>query len=221
MDSPNRPDRESTEQDLQDRIAAYLDGEMTSDEGAAFERLMEADKSLRREVDQWRDAFEAARDWLTAEPPGIERVDDLAIPSVARRRARAMWTGDLFNVFLRPYVWRTVAAAVIFVAGFFVGLVTHSEFSPPEDRGEIKRGVEQVTSEPTPAIPRTSGKESREAPVEPQSKGAVQLAQLPSLRHSIDEKGRIIIETGARAVWVVDGNFQIAKTSLIAKGGKP
>ena len=222
MDSIEKNDGGSTEDDLQDQIAAYFGGEMTPKEAAAFERLVETNEALRRQVDEWRDAFEAARDWMGAGAPGVERVETLAIPIVATRRSRRVW----LNALIRSYAWRGVAATAIFVLGFVVGFTWHpqvsppgdregiksTELSPPVDRGEIKRGVD---------LPHTVGETTETAPAAPQAKEAVEFAQLPALRHSVDEKGRIIIETGTHALWVIDGGFQIAQISLSTKGGKP
>jgi len=80
-----------------DRIAAYLDGEMTHQQMTDFESQMQEDTSLRRQVERWREALAAARDWMNAEAPGVKRVTELRIPEVARRpqtqarHARATW----------------------------------------------------------------------------------------------------------------------------------
>jgi len=73
----------------------------------------------------------------------------------------------------------------------------------------------QVKPEKTPAVPgnqQTPEKERKE------------IAGL-SARYT-DERGRLVVETtlkgsGARALWVVDGEFQLAQSTQIGKGEKP
>ena len=193
-------------QERQDRIAAYVDGEMTSDEAAAFERRMETDEALRRDVEQWREAIEAARHWMAADAPGVERVAALKVPSVAGRRSSAARPARVLTI--RSVAWRGIAAAAIFVAGLYVGQMTQRAATAPDRDGTKIRPAQHVTR-PEKTQP-TQGESTRPEKVEGK------IAGLSAQHYTRDENGRLVIETtlkgsGAQALWVVDGGFQLAQ----------
>lgn len=212
MGSHETNDRENPEQgrsdrngtwEREDRLGAYVDGEMTPAEAAAFERDMEADEALRREVDAWREAIEAASDWMDVDAPGIERVAHLAIPSVAARgevSPAASGRGDSgrgrARVVAVPSVfWRVAAAAAIFVAGFYIGYASQQGESTPAGI-PIKAG-----STPEQPISDASDRE---------------VAQLPARRYSTDSRGRIVVHTtlagsSGSALFVIDRDFEVGQ----------
>ncbi|MCX7047734.1 MAG: hypothetical protein NTX50_19890 [Candidatus Sumerlaeota bacterium] len=81
----DEPDDIISERERQ--IAAYLDGEMAANERRTFEARIHSDAALRLEVEQWREALVAARDWAQADAPGVERAAALPIPSYVASRA--------------------------------------------------------------------------------------------------------------------------------------
>jgi len=193
----------------EDQIAAYLDGELAPEQAAAFESRMQSDAALRRDVEQWREALEAARDWMAAEAPGMERAARLLAPSVAPRNGSAIKPARVLSLALRPLLRRGLAAAAIFVAGFCFGLELKSRTPAPNGGlSGAPPGIvrpEPVNATPTPSAPGPPAATEREA------------AGLPNQRYT-DEHGRLVVETtlkgsGARALWVVDGKFQLAQFS--------
>ena len=207
MDTPHRNDNLSDGSDddrrREDDILAYLDGDMSPAETAAFERRMQTDDTLRRSVQQYHDTLGAARDWMEADPPGVERIAQLTVPPVSPRHARG---GKAHIVSVHPHIWQGFAAAAIFVAGVLVGHMFQANAKP--DHPVIT--VPPVTTQATPQV--------TPAPVKPQPQNEDrQLAAAPP-RYT-DEKGVIVVETtlkgsGARALWVIDGGFQLAQSSV-------
>jgi anti-sigma factor RsiW len=213
--------REGRGGENEEKIAAYLDGEMTPQEVAAFENRMKEDEALRREVDHWRRALDAAREWMSAEAPGVERVASLAIPSLVKR-TDSVHAADAPLPSARPsarvwrirsLAWGALAAAAIFVAGFCLGQITPRAGVPAPSGSAERPSVKQgATPAPTPRAMPT-----------PES-GQVEVAAAHAQRYT-DEHGRLVIETtlkgsGARALWVVDGKFSLAQFSPIATGGE-
>ena len=202
----------------QAQIAAYLEGEMIAEEVAAFERRMSSDRALSREVDQWRQAMEAARDWVEAEAPGVERVESLPIPSVFSAASPEASLLRLPGIRPALGVWRWLAIAAVFVAGFLAGHLTQSKPSSGEEQHPAA-GLGQ------PAVQSAlEGQGHADSTRPPAALGeTAKLTALPGpARYSSEENGRLIIETtlrntGARAMWVVDGTFGLTQS----KGGSP
>lgn len=196
-DRSDQPDP-SDAREREDRIAAFVDGEMTPDEMAAFERRMRGDEALRRDVEQWRDAVEAARDWMDADVPGTERLAGLAIPSVANRVSRHSEPARVLD--LRRLVRGAAAAAAIFVFGFYIGHVTQGRAPVPVGDSVVEN------PQPTPTI-------EKPAPPERQSPGpGREVAQ--ARRYFTDERGRLLVETQladsrGTAFFVIDRSFQL------------
>ncbi|HUT24944.1 MAG TPA: hypothetical protein VM492_11420 [Sumerlaeia bacterium] len=190
----------------QERIAAFLSGAMPEKEAAEFERRLRDDAALAREVEVWRQALAEARDWLHADPPGAERAADLEIPTVSdagrasEGRSRRSWATVAP---LRSATARALAAAALFFGGVLVGaLAPRAERLGPGGERTLTAPVETVSQ---PAGREPSQAEARRSP-EP-------------WRYVETQNGRVIIETtlqgsGARAVWVVDGKFRLAGSSL-------
>ena len=84
-DQPNNPRKPGWPDE--DRMASYLLDELAPAQRERFERAMRADDDLRREIEYWRAALEAAKDWTAAEPPGAERAEHVAIPAVTPESA--------------------------------------------------------------------------------------------------------------------------------------
>ena len=178
-------------EEIQEQIAAYCDGEMTPEERSAFEERIEKDENLRSEVDRWLDAVGAAKDWMHLDAPGVERVEALPIPTVSKRSSA--WFGSLFGLYLPRYTAAACAALVIFLSGYFAGVMSQSSVVPSIQESTVKEAVT-----PTPS----------------ESDAPIQLAHLPDTYRASQENGRVVIETtlkgvGTRALWVVDGKFRL------------
>ena len=193
-----------------EEIASYVSGEMTPEETEAFEARMHDDETLRDEVEAWRDTLHLARGWANADVPGIDRVAELKIPSVSKPRVVAMPRGKLFSLLLR----KGAIAAAIFAMGFVFGMARQQDSSAPVR--EPNSGREQISQEEVQHRPLTEQKK----PALPVGKTEVAKAEQEKRQsrrttHTTERDGRIIIDTrqgnsGARAVWVVDGNFRLA-----------
>lgn len=176
MDTPENLKRE-------DQIAAYLYGEMTPEEATAFEEMIETDETLRLEMKEWQNAFDAARDWMEAEVPGIERLRDMEVPPLTPDRTVTA-PQKVSEVTILHLGWRFVAAAAIFLVGFYLGGLGQSRMISPARR-------------PVP------GK-----PVE------TKVTQTPIPTYTTEEDGLIKVETtlaktGSQAFWVVDASLKI------------
>jgi hypothetical protein len=202
----------------EEQISAYLEGELTPEAARAFEREMDADAALLREVEAWRETLEAARDWAVADAPGVERADALAVPVDANEPPPAR----VVAVRPRRLVWQAAAAAAIFITGVWVGGATKAFDAPDPSPGQIgdrpRPPFEHLISA-TPKKPNKfdNGVNSAKPKIEQKTDGAPFVATV-STRYAKDERGRLTIETthrtGARALWVVDGGFQVAQTSF-------
>lgn len=209
----------------QAQIHSYLAGEMTAEQAAAFERRMRADEALRRHTEEWRQAIAAARDWVESEAPGVERVDSLPIPSVSRATLAKDFPLRLPQAARRASLWRWVAVAAVFLAGFVVGHLSQPK-PPAGDRERPTAGIQEPTVQITGEGQRETGPMRAQVPA--------RLADLPEparpshpertrpARFTSEDNGRLLIETtlqgsGARAIWVVDGNFELTQS----KGGTP
>ena len=236
-------------EELLEQIAAYLDGDMPSEQRAEFEKRLETDETLRLEMAGWQETVRATREWLQSEAPGEERVETLEIPTLIRHSeqqrsviASEAWQSRHWNASLRsphpgpsqtqgpgfamterglwPYFWRIAGAIAIFIAGFALGQLLSSfessSFSP-ENRPGVTTGVDVQIPQETAAPPRDDSRETDTAiDIQETDREPVQVVQAPRGRRFVDEKGRIVIETslkesGSRAIWVVDGSFQLER----------
>lgn len=225
-DSGGTPDSRESPPQRGRQIAAYVSGDMTPREAAAFERRMEADEILRREVEQWREVVAAAEQWAAQEVPGIERADGLTLPSLHPPRS---WPALLSNLRLagvtagfRPR-WLT---ACVFAAGFVLGALLFRQAPPSRAPAERETGPDTVmiggrdeehgtgaesgtdVKEPeTPSIVEPGGERSR-----------TRVAAAPGPRYVTQQDGRVVVETtlarsGARVTMIVDGGFQFPPRS--------
>lgn len=207
---PQQPERE-------EQMAAYVNGEMTLEEAAAFERLMESDERLHQEVEECRQALDAAREWMMQEAPGIDRVDALEIPrmvtaqeklqEISLRQPAEVLTSRAkpkYSSFLRY----AMAAAAIFIVGFFLGnqWPLSAQIGAPEISQKPPLQIEKEADLPSPL------------PIEPGETVKSRLADLGARRSVTRQNGRLIIETtlegtNAHVLWVVDAGFRLAQPS--------
>lgn len=230
-----------------EKILAWLDGEMAPPEAEAFQKTLRSDEALRTLVEHTRQTLLDARAWAEAEPPGLERVEQLPIPqldevaaaparvvAVPRREAPARSRTPR-----RTWAWlaRGLAAAAIFAIGFLAGqLNRHSPYAGPASPAPASFATRQAPITPPPAsaeparnnvlpdqAPLLNGREKpapapparASLPRVPQADQVATAAPAPPVATAREENGRVIVETrltgsGGRAVWVVDGGFQVA-----------
>lgn len=208
--------REDREQD----ILSYLSGEMPPDEQKRFECRVAGDQNLREELEQWRAAYGLARDWADEPVPGIERAEQLAVPQLAPTQKPA---ARIVDVRPRRVLWQVFAAAALFAAGFVLGNMsgfgTHTGATTPALKNSDAAQVQPLA----PVQPPASSVEPTRTPLPEDADQGVavekeQPSQPPSPLYMKQENGRVLVETtlkqsGARAMWVVDGRFQLAQTT--------
>lgn len=200
-------------------IASYVLGDMAAGEKAAFERRVDRDPALAREVEAWREANEAASDWMESAPPGIERVNELAVP---RLNVRSVRLRSRFTMPRRQVVQRAFLVAAIFLIGFWSGRwdslgETQRDSSIPDRAIEnivpVLSGLDEDGTEVAPAVE-----------TDPDSSVFRQASNTPTnvspvlVRSTTDENGRLIIDTenltsGLRVRWFVEPAFEIAQSS--------
>lgn len=155
-----------------------------------------------------RAAIDATKDWLQTDPPGIDRVDALAIPS-GKIQSHTQPATAAPVVAINPRrravtaLAQTAAAAAIFIFGFGLGKWT----TPPEK-------TEAQSPAPTAPLPAelVSSTEIKNSSETENTEPAIPTSP-PEIRYT-DEQGRLIVETtlagsGARATWIVDAGFQM------------
>ncbi len=204
---PQQPERE-------EQIAAYVNGEMTLEETAAFERLMESDARLHQEVEEWRRTLDTAREWMMQEAPGIDRVDALEIPRMvtAQDKVQEISPRQPVEVLAKPkylsFLRYAMAAAAIFIVGFFLGTQwpVSAKIGAPEIAEKPPVEIEKQADLPSPSLP------------QPGETVKSRLAEFGARRSVTRQNGRLIIETtlkdsDARALWVVDAGFRLAQSS--------
>ena len=208
-------------------IEAYLAGGMSRGEAAAFEEQMRGDEALRREVTAWREALAAAQEWFEAEPPGVARADALPIPSLAPpvTSEHVIAIGERLRIGrrrasgarVRFWAMQALAAAAVFVIGFAIGhRAPAPAASSTTDRSVTLTGAGSQISAPPASVALPASTQS--IPVQPVAEEPAQSPEpenFPPIETAREENGRVIIETtlrgsGARALWVVDGSFQVA-----------
>lgn len=218
-------DHQEQERRKQDEIAAYVGGEMESEEAARFERRMEGDETLRREVEEWRKAFAAAEEWAGSEPPGIDRAAQIKVPALPTRK-----TEHLRRVIasLRTGFRPRLATAVVFLAGFVVGAFLFRQPAPMSSQQEgtpVEPPVTVTVEQQDTGVPVEDEKGPEPEPPEPrQESPETQVAAVSQARYVTQDDGRVVVETtlarsGARVVMVVDGGFQINQGG-VENGGR-
>lgn len=197
----------------EERIDAYLAGNMTDEERVRFERELQENSDLRVQLDQARNSVQSALKWYQEPVPGLDRLDEEPLsmpPSIqpvpAVRRS------------MQRYFWQVVGAAAIFLVGYLVGI--QMNMNPSESGSQSKtRSAEMqiIDGDSTRIKPVVSP-----TPLLPGSQQVnVQLASAKSVK-TIEEDGRIIFETQlsesrSRAVWIVDGRFNLPDQADINK----
>lgn len=168
------------------RLLAYLDGELSEAERAGIEREIAADPSLRAQLEQLREALEAVRQWNDEPVPGIEHAEQIAIPRLRPAQVRDIPRRQV----IRSYVNRAAALAAVFIIGVAVGSLQRAPTAESPERA-IPEAVQVVaTPAPTPEeVPHYTTDEDG--------------------RVIVQTVGR---DTGTRATWIVDGKFQLAQS---------
>jgi len=223
--TPNsKPVHESNEDSRMELILAMLEANETPEASVFFQERMKQNPDLVSELNAYREALAAGKEWLESEAPGADRVETLPIPALDSASVLPLSESPVHRLHKSFAFWRRIAAtAAVFAVGFLIGLYVQKE-SPilneshsrphlalPKERQEESTGVIQTGQvQPTP---RPS--DTKEKPVPPESQGVTsRLALLPDEKRTREENGKMIIETtlkasGIRAIWVVDGNFEV------------
>ena len=194
----------------EEQMAAYLFDELDPEAKSDFECAMAEDAELRGEVEALREAMGVAREWAAADPPGIERVDQLPLPKFQEQAVPAHPSG-LTRILgllgqpglLRKASWQAATAAAIFIVGVWVGTMNQAqEMTPPTSIATAQKNSNQSGTD-DPEI-----KPDDPAPVE----------QAPPRRSTRHENGRTIIEStptsGGSSIWVIDGSFELAESMM-------
>lgn len=204
---PQPPDPGHASPPSDEALIAWLVGDLAPAEAEALEAGMREDAALRRRAHECSEALAAAREWFEAEPPGAARADALAIPALVVD-ARGAGGGVCAPRRFYRVLARGLATAAIFVVGFLAGRLSPA---PPAPAPAPARVVLAIPTSPTPAPP--------PAPVvtapAPAPTPEPTPTPAPPARSVREEDGRVIVETtlagsGGRALWVVDGGFQVA-----------
>lgn len=228
----------------------YEEELMTPEQAHEFERRMQEDDGLRREVAEWREALDAARKWAAEEAPGVGRVKELPVPVGFGGAVRPMSPigpmgpmgpmGVLENRkpsrprsrrLVRLRILQVLGVAAVFVLGFALG---HSSLKSG-DRVAASKAVSPSSAQqalaPTPVPELPSAAPTSQPKALP---GGIEVASTASTeqssetgtpgRYARDENGRLTVETtlkasGGRALWVVDGSFQLAQNSTSQNKG--
>lgn len=225
-------------------IAAYVCGDLDEAGRAAVEHRMAEEPEFRGEVQKWMRTLDAARAWLYDPPPGIEKVSELpmpALPALAEQLpARAVVTMPPVTQSrrrARGWAVRWLTAAALFLLGLFTGRwllpagpalesphsipAAHDMQAAPAplpSPGTVSPSVKRPAAIPPAAVP------NKPAPVMQSDAASGRRAPSAPVRSVREANGRLIVEstlasTGAQAVWVVDGNFQLAQADSLNAGG--
>jgi hypothetical protein len=186
-------DDDATDDAINDAIVDYLTGEMAAGERAAFAARVREDAGLARRVEATRATLAETRAWLAADPPGIERADALAIPGLVTSVGAARRV-----VQFRP-LWQAGMAAALLLGGFLIGRASGPSGFTAGAPANVAEHVQRPETKDADAA--TPASERRQAAPE---------------RRVRDQNGRLVIETtladsGAHAVWVIDGAARIAQ----------
>ena len=207
----------------QEQTTAYVTGSLPPEEAAEFEKRMVADATLRRDVEACRETLNIVDEWLQVDPPGKDNVASLEIPWLVDLPRRSVSASRTY-VFLR----RSLVAAALFAAGFAMGMAFQdgSDGHAPETDPGSDRITQEGTADPSdPVTPQaTPLPDKKSAP--PMHGGSTHLAHTradPQPAYTIERDGRILIEsqhqeTGVRALWVVDGSFQLSDSPPAGEG---
>jgi hypothetical protein len=143
---------------------------------------------------------------VTQEAPGIERVNALEIPRLVTTQKKMQEVSAKPSYL--PFLRYAVAAAAIFLIGFFLGTQWPMSF---------RAGAPEISEKPLVEIEKRTGLPSP-SPIQPGETVKSRLAELGARRSVTRQNGRLFIETtlkdsDTRAFWVVDAGFRLAQSS--------
>lgn len=225
MESPKHPNSRSefNGEKWQALIFAFLENELPPDNAKKFAAEIEQNPVLQQEVNRWREAIQSGKEWAKEEAPGIDRVETLAIPQLA---APVISFPEVLGQNRKSaWRWRRYAAtAAVFALGFLFGLFAQKEVSilnhPPKSpyyAQPTKSGEGSIPARINVPTPATADSPKSTIPT-PAKETSPRLASLPDTTITREENGKVIIETtlkssGVRAIWVVDGKFDLKMNS--------
>ncbi|MCB9766777.1 MAG: hypothetical protein H6752_01175 [Candidatus Omnitrophica bacterium] len=169
-------------------LLAHLLGELPEDEQAKIEAELQMNPDLQSELESLKETLGQVGDWMDSDPPGLEALERLPIPE--QKILSIQPTG--WNP-IAKLAAQAIAASLIFFLGYVFGQQTTGG-PHPDPTSEVAQAppTQSPSVEPNPELKPRRGH-----------------------HRTYEENGRIIIETtlpasGGSAVWVVDGNFQLA-----------
>jgi anti-sigma factor RsiW len=176
----------------EERLAAYLFDGMKADEREAFERDLENDPEFKIRYEQWLESLNCIRQWAEEDPPGLERIENLRVPSLPQAAIPLRKNKRLRIPFSGRWVWQAAAALLLFLAGYLLGQQNESARSFSPDTAVIpssKQATERLAPEAVPAV---------SLPVPPEE---VPKKLDPSLAANTltEENGRLQVETTLKA----------------------
>jgi hypothetical protein len=147
---------------------------------------------------------------------GIEKVEELNIPRLSSPLSHMESKKTLPAHFRWLAARRWAPAAAIFLAGFLFGRLVQSDFPQWNRSQHVPYEMQSEVPHPTKTSVQNDNVDSQQIqnhsqdnpPPHPNSE--TYMASLNQPHYTREENGRLIIET-PRAVWVVDGRFQLSQ----------
>ena len=207
MNNPNKHQDEFWEQ-----IADYEENLMDIEQRVSFEQRLLEDGSLREMLYSWRVTIQSAKEWYETPAKGKNRIDSLPIPSFSKQKSAPQW-------------YRWLSKAAIFVVGFGLGIYVEKEIglwynSPKQpaihSQSQEKTSVTGVNRE-LHNNSDVSGQQNESKEIE--SKPS-EITAFNAPHYTQQADGKFVIETkmqksGAQAVLIVDGNFELPKNKQV------
>lgn len=182
-----------------DRMMKYLTGEMSKADQTVFEKELETNAVLKREIEELRSLLARSKTWIMQEPPGMDRVKPFTIPSNVEFQPRPS----------KPHrIWRPLATAAVFALGVLFGIVV-------ENQASLLNGKFQSNSS------LTTNQQIIHQPIHPDTNKSKE-TNADSRQNQIEtreEDGKVIIETPLKnqgsAIWILDADFKPQHQSTI------
>ncbi|GEM_PF-2357032 len=232
--------KESQIEDAQEQIAAYVCGDMDGVEREAFEKRLTGESALRRETEAFAQALDAAKSWMNAPPPGLDKVAEIPIPVLRPIPVPKPAAPPAATIKINALRW--MAAAALFLMGMATGywlLPAARGANNAPDSGLASRihgtNATYKTNGTNAASASDMSHESHESHTSHSSAASASAAPAPAAvpaaapspappRTFRESNGRVIVEstlsaTGGQVVWVVDGSFQLAQANSYIPGG--